>query len=158
MTTTNEITIRDYEPIHQAWFEHLNRRWIEEYFVMEEVDKQVLQHPDEHIIAKGGQILMAFHNNEIAGTVALKFSQPRVFEFTKMAVAEKFHGKGIGKALASAAIDKAKSMGAHTIILYSSSKLKPALSLYRKLGFIDVPVDGPYKRSDVKMKLDLSSK
>jgi len=157
MTTTNEITIRDYEPIHQPWFEHLNRQWIEEYFTMEELDKQVLQHPDEHIIAKGGRILMAFHNGEIAGTVALKYSQPGVFEFTKMAVSEKFRGKGIGQVLAEAAIGKAKSLNAHKIILYSSSKLTPALALYRKLGFVHLPVDGPYKRSDVKMELNLLS-
>jgi GNAT superfamily N-acetyltransferase len=158
MTTTNEVTIRDYEPIHQPWFERLNRQWIEEKFVMEDVDEQVLQHPDEHIIAKGGQILLAYYNGEIAGTVALKYSLHGIFEFTKMAVSEKFRGKGIGQVLAEAAIEKARSLGAHSIILYSSSKLGPALALYQKLGFVHVPVDGPYKRSDVKMELNLLSK
>jgi GNAT superfamily N-acetyltransferase len=155
MTTTNTVTIRDYESVHQPWFEHLNRLWIEEHFVMEDVDKEVLQHPDQHIIAKGGKILMAYYNGEIAGTVALKYSSPGVFEFTKMAVSEKFRGKGIGRALAESAIDKARALAAHKIILYSSSKLTPALALYRKLGFVHIPVDGPYKRSDVKMELDL---
>jgi hypothetical protein len=70
MASTSPISIRDYEPIHQPWFEQLNRQWIEEHFVMEDIDKQVLQHPDIHIIAKGGCILMAYHNQEIAGTVA----------------------------------------------------------------------------------------
>jgi ribosomal protein S18 acetylase RimI-like enzyme len=74
-----------------------------------------------------------------------------------MAVSEKFRGKGIGQTLAEAAIAKAKSLNAKRIILYSSSKLTPALALYRKLGFLHVPVDGPYKRSDVKMELDLLS-
>jgi GNAT superfamily N-acetyltransferase len=73
-----------------------------------------------------------------------------------MAVNEKFRGLGIGYELANAAIAKARSLGATSIILYSSSKLLPALTLYQKLGFIHVPVDGPYKRSDVKMQLDLT--
>jgi ribosomal protein S18 acetylase RimI-like enzyme len=72
-----------------------------------------------------------------------------------MAVAEKFRGQKAGLALAEAAIAKAQHLGARKIILYSSSKLQPALSLYRKIGFVDVPVDGPYKRSDVKMEMIL---
>jgi GNAT superfamily N-acetyltransferase len=149
------VSIREYEPIHQPWFEQLNRAWIEEHFVMEDLDKQVLQHPDEHIIRPGGCILMAYYEQEIAGTVALKKTSGQgVYEFTKMAVSEKFRGRRIGQKLAEAAIEKARSLGASKIILYSSSKLRPALTLYRKLGFVHVPVDGPYQRSDVKMELN----
>jgi hypothetical protein len=70
------IAIFLYETQHQPWFEQLNRAWIEKYFWMEPVDFQVLQHPDEHIIKKGGFIFMASYGNEIAGTVALKFVSP----------------------------------------------------------------------------------
>lgn len=149
------IAIEEYKPHHQPWFEKLNRTWIEKYFWMEPVDVQVLEHPGEHIIEKGGTILMACCENEVAGTVALKFASHGVYEFTKMAVDEKFQGKGIGQALTEAAIKKAKEMGASKIILYSNTKLVPAISLYRKNGFKEIPVDGPYKRSDIKMELAL---
>jgi GNAT superfamily N-acetyltransferase len=152
------ITIVDYRPEHQPWFEKLNRDWIERYFWMEPIDVQVLQYPDKHILSKGGAIFMASVENEIAGTVALKYASPDVYEFTKMAVDEKFRGRKIGMALAEVAISRAKKLGASKIILYSSSKLTPALTLYRKLGFVDVPVDGPYQRSDVKMELNLLPK
>ncbi|RAV99431.1 GNAT family N-acetyltransferase [Pseudochryseolinea flava] len=156
VTTTHvSIRVEDYISFHQPWFEKLNRAWIEEHFWMEPIDFQVLQHPEEYIIAHGGAILMAYVDKEIAGTVALKYVQEGVYEFTKMAVDEKFRGMKVGQALAEAAILKAKSKGARKIILYSSTKLKPALALYRKIGFVDVPVDGPYKRSDVKMELSL---
>jgi GNAT superfamily N-acetyltransferase len=92
----------------------------------------------------------------MAGTVALKFVDTGVYEFTKMGVVEKFQGKKIGEALALAAIQKAKSLQAKKIILYSNTKLAPAIALYKKLGFIEVPLDGPYKRSDIKMELRLS--
>ncbi|HYG20010.1 MAG TPA: GNAT family N-acetyltransferase [Ohtaekwangia sp.] len=149
------IMIQEYRPEHQPWFEKLNRAWIEKYFWMEPIDFEVLQHPGVHIIGPGGKILMALVNHEVAGTVALKYASPGVYEFTKMAVDEKFRGQKVGWTLALAAIDAARALGAHSIILYSSTKLAPALSLYRKIGFKDVPVDGPYKRSDVKMLLDL---
>jgi GNAT superfamily N-acetyltransferase len=147
--------IIDYAPEHQPYFEKFNRDWIEKYFWMEPVDFQVLQHPDEHIIAKGGSILMALFEDEFAGTVALKFVKPGVYEFTKMAVEERFRGRKIGESLAHAAISKARKLGAHKIILYSNTKLAPAIALYRKLGFVEVAVDGTYERSDIKMELVL---
>lgn len=150
-----EVQILDYEAKHQPWFEKLNREWIEKYFWMEPVDFQVLQSPDEHILRKGGSILMAAFGHEVAGTVALKRVDEKVFEFTKMAVDERFRGKKVGLKLAQAAIDKAKARGADRIILYSNTILAPAIELYRKIGFKEIPVDGPYKRSNIKMELIL---
>lgn len=149
------IEIHDYLPFHQPWFEKFNRAWIEKYFWMEPIDVQVLQHPDEHILKQGGEILMAGYENQVVGTVALKFSEPGVYEFTKMAVEEKYRGLKIGRALSEAAIQKAKDLGAHKIILYSHTSLQTAIGMYRKLGFREIPVDGPYKRSDIKMELKL---
>lgn len=149
------VTILNYQSVHQPHFERLNRQWIEKYFWMEPVDVAVLQNPDQHILAPGGHILMAKYKNEIVGTVALKFVGTGVYEFTKMAVAENFHGLKIGKRLAEAAIEWCRNKNAGQIILYSNTKLVPAISLYRKLGFHEVPLDGPYKRSDIKMQLDL---
>ena len=151
----NGIDVFDYTSEFQPWFEKLNRDWIEKYFWMEPLDFQVLQHPDEHIVNKGGAILMASYNKEIAGTCALKYVNAGTYEFTKMAVDEKFRGKKIGQALADAAIDKVKELGGEKIILYSNTKLEPAIALYRKIGFKEIPVDGPYKRSNIKMELIL---
>lgn len=149
------VEIFEYKSEHQSWFEKLNRQWIEQYFWMEPVDVEVLQHPDQYIIEKGGAILMATCNGEIAGTVALKFVDKNVYEFTKMAVHEKYRGQKIGRALGEEAIQKAKKLGAQKIILYSNTILAPAIELYRKLGFVEVPVDGPYKRSNIKMELNV---
>lgn len=152
-----KVDILDYRPEHQPWFEKFNRDWIEKYFWMEPIDFDVLQYPDKNIINKGGIVLMASCDKEIAGTAALKFVETGVYEFTKMAVDEKFRGLGIGRALAEAAIEKAKSLNAKTIILYSNRKLETAISLYKKLGFLEVPIDGTYARSDIKMSLVLDA-
>ena len=97
-------------------------------------------------------------DDDIAGTVALKYSAPGVYEFTKMAVDEKYQGRKIGEALALAAIRKVDELGGRKIILYSNTILEPAIRLYRKLGFREVPVDGPYVRSNIKMELTLDKK
>ena len=96
---------------------------------------------------------MASYNDSIAGTVALKLIGEGVYELTKMAVDERFRGLKIGYALGVAAIDEAKRAGARRIFLYSNTMLRPAMGLYYKLGFREIPVDGPYKRTNVKMEL-----
>lgn len=149
------VEIIGYTPEHQPWFEKFNRDWIEKYFWMEPLDFEILQNPEEHIINKGGYIFFVLYDKEIAGTVALKNISSGIYEFTKMAVDEKFRGKNLGKALAVAAINKAKEMGAEKIILYSNTVLEAAIELYKKLAFKEIPVDGPYKRSNIKMELIL---
>lgn len=150
-----ELQIFDFEKQHQPSFERLNRQWIEKYFSMEPLDYLILQDPEEHILKKGGKILMASCNGAIAGTVALKFIGEREYELTKMAVDENFQGQKIGQALGAAAIRHANDAGAKRIVLYSNTMLKPAIALYSKLGFREIPVDGPYKRTNIKMELVL---
>jgi ribosomal protein S18 acetylase RimI-like enzyme len=148
------IKIVDYKPVHQQYFEKFNRYWIEKYFVMEPVDEFVLTNPEEALLKPGGAILMAEFDGEVAGTVALRKIDDSTYEFTKMAVDNKFQRKGIAEALSNASFKKAKALGANKVILYSNSVLTPAIRLYEKLGFIHVPViNTEYKRSDVKMEI-----
>jgi ribosomal protein S18 acetylase RimI-like enzyme len=72
-----------------------------------------------------------------------------------MAVDKKFRGLKIGQALADAAIEKAKTLGASKIILYSNTRQVPAIALYRKLGFVEIHNDGLYERGNIKMELSL---
>ena len=151
-----KLQIVDYREMHQPYFEQFNRDWIEQYFWLEDVDRCVLQQPKEAIIDKGGAILMALYDGAVAGTVALKKINPEVYEFTKMAVVAPFRRKGIAEALSYAAFEKAKELGAKKVILYSQTGLVPAITMYRKLGFSEVPMDNDlYKRSDIKMEIDL---
>lgn len=142
----------------QPYFEKFNRDWIERFFWLEDIDVQVLKHPREAILDDGGAILMAAWNGEIAGCLALKKLSGTVYEFTKMAVDERFRRKGIAEALSQAAFERARALGARRLILYSQTGLQAAIALYRKLGFREVPLEnGVYKRSDIKMEIDLLS-
>lgn len=152
----NNISIIDYAPEHQPCFEQFNRNWIEKFFWLEDIDRFVLQNPQEAILDKGGCILMASFEGKIAGTVALKKINDQVYEFTKMAVDDAYRRRGIAEALSYAALDKARKLGAVKVILYSQTGLVPAITLYKKLGFREVPLEkGIYARSDIKMEFDL---
>ena len=90
----NGISIIYYQPQHQKYFEQFNRTWIEKYFEMEVLDEFVLTDPQAAIIDPGGAIIMAEYEEEIAGTVALRKLDAATFEFTKMAVDERFRRRG----------------------------------------------------------------
>jgi ribosomal protein S18 acetylase RimI-like enzyme len=149
------IKIIDYKKEHQPYFEKFNRDWIEKYFWLEEVDKYVLQHPEEAILRNGGAILMASYNGEITGTVALRKVKD-FYEFTKMAVDAAYRRKGLAEALSYAAFEKAKQLGTTKVVLYSNRVLIPAITMYHKLGFKEVPIENDiYQRSDIKMEIEL---
>ena len=155
-TAVPEIIL--YQPAYKEAFKTLNHEWIKKYFELEDLDNQVLDNPDSYVIARGGKILFARYQNQLVGTCALLKITDISFELGKMAVTEKAQGLKIGSYLGQAAIAEAKKMGATKLELYTHSSLKPALYLYQKLGFRQVPgPTGEYKRSDIKMELNLAS-
>ncbi len=150
------ITIVDYQLGHQPYFEKFNRQWIEELFTMEPIDEYVLRNPEDAILQKGGAILMALYNGEVAGTVGLRKIDDTTYEFTKMAVDLNFRRKGIAEAISYASFEKARALGAKKVILYSNTKNAGAIKLYEKIGFKHLqPETGIYARANVKMTIDI---
>ncbi|AZI26979.1 GNAT family N-acetyltransferase [Pedobacter sp. G11] len=151
-----KVNIVDYAPAYKQAFKSLNEEWISTYFVMEESDFKALDHPQEYILDKGGAILVALYEDEPLGVCALiKMNDGEYdFELAKMAVSPKAQGKNIGFILASAIIERAKSLGASKIYLESNTILKPAINLYHKLGFQKIAgKPTPYSRCNIQMEL-----
>lgn len=150
------ITITDYTEEKQGLFKHLNEEWLKKYFSVEPLDGSLLNDPKKEIIDKGGSIFFAESNGEIVGTVALIKSGVDGFELGKMAVTETAQGIGIGKELLEHCLAYAKSTHAKKIILYSNTILSSAIHLYRKYGFVEIPLEsGRYLRSNIKMEKKL---
>jgi ribosomal protein S18 acetylase RimI-like enzyme len=152
------VHIVNYKPGHQPAFEKLNRAWIEKHFTLETLDIEVLSNPGKHILENGGYILVALADDIPAGVVALRKLEDGIFELTKMAVDETVRGKGIGKKLMMACLQKGREIGARTIILYSNRTHNvPAIELYRKIGFVEIPMgEALYKRGNIKMEFVLT--
>jgi N-acetylglutamate synthase-like GNAT family acetyltransferase len=154
--TTAPVQILDFETQHATRFRELNEEWITRYFRLEDADRQSLGNPQEYILSKGGHILMAAYQGEIVGTCALINDGEGVFELAKMAVTPKAQGLKIGKLLGEAAVRKARAAGASKVYLVSNRKLDTALNLYRRLGFVEVPMPPSiYERADIRMELAL---
>ena len=101
---------------------------------------------------------MAVCDGKVAGTVALIPAGDDLLELTKMAVSPAFRGRGIGDELMKASIEFALDKGYPKVFLESHHKLAPALSLYRKHGFVDVDrnPNSLYSRADVRMELAIN--
>ena len=153
------LSIIDYHPDYQADFKRLNVAWISRYFRLESHDLEQLDDPEHHVLRDGGHILLAKTGSDIVGTVALVQVRPGSWELAKMAVDEAFQGRQIGKRLGEAAIAWVRQQGGQEIFLESNRRLAPALALYQRLGFEEVPLEEtPYARADIKMAMSLLSK
>ena len=91
------------------------------------------------------------------GTCAVIRHEADTFELAKMAVEPSAQGRGYGDRLVEAAVGFARGAGARRLMLVSNTRLGPALTLYRKHGFRDVPLDpaSGYSRADIQLELTL---
>ncbi|RZA20716.1 MAG: N-acetyltransferase [Lysobacteraceae bacterium] len=153
--SANDIRIAGFDPRWRTDFAALNIEWLEQWFLVEPYDREVLENPERHILATGGHVLFALDEQDRAiGTVALKHEGDGVYELTKMAVAPAARGRGIGRLLMDAALGLYRSLAGRELFLESSSKLAPALALYESVGFRHHPAPRPgshYARADVHM-------
>lgn len=156
-TVDQQLKIVPYEAAHREAFRQLNQAWITRYFRLEEADNRALNDPEGYIINKGGYIFMALWEGVVVGTCALIKIDESVFELAKMAVTDTVQGKGIGYELGKACIDKARELGSKKVELLSNTRLQPAIHLYTKLGFKEVPLpETEYERADIKMEIALT--
>jgi len=150
---TDRINILPYAADLKDPVRLLNVEWLEKYFRVEPNDIIQLSDPQGEIIDKGGMIFYASEDNQITGTASLLKITDDCFELGKMAVTALSQGKGIGNILMVHCINVAKRSGIKKLVLYSNRSLLPAIALYRKYGFSEVPMEaGHYDRANIKME------
>ncbi|WP_373998449.1 GNAT family N-acetyltransferase [Bdellovibrio bacteriovorus] len=153
-----KVEIVPYSRKYRSAFLELNEEWIRTYFKIEQADRDALGDPEGYILKRGGFIFIALLNNKPVGVCALiKRDDPTYpYELAKMAVAPEARGKNIGWLLGNAVVEKAKELKAKKLFLESNTILKPAISLYEKLGFKKVVgPPTPYERCNIQMELKL---
>ena len=152
------LEIIDYSAEYANDFRDLNLEWLEQYSLTESHDLEIINHPKEAILDKGGYIFLARDGVKIVGTAGIANEGNFIYELVKMAVAPAFRGKGISKMLLEKCLDKAKELKAKKIFLYSNSQLQTAISLYKKYGFVHVDAsNSPLLTADIKMEMTLGN-
>ena len=155
-----EITIVPFSDQYSDDFASINYEWLNQYFAIEEHDREILDYPRENIIDKCGQILIALNSKKQAvGTVALINYGNGVYELSKMGVRPGYKGFKIGNKLMEAALAWTKQNKAKKVFLETNTSLEPAVNLYKKFGFKEIPLDpnSPYRRANFKMEIQMNS-
>ena len=156
-----EVLFRPFQPEDAEAFRTLNEAWIEEHFVLEDADREVLGDPEGEIISHGGAILMAVHSGRAIGCCALKPMADGSFEVAKMAIVKEFRGRGLGRRLLEAVVEMALQQGIRRLYLETNDSLRDAVRVYEKVGFRHLPPErippSPYARANVYMEMMLES-
>lgn len=151
-----EIKIVKWEDRFAKDYIDLSIEWLEKYVSVEPGDLEIIEHPYEAVLNDGGMIWFALLNNIPVGTVTMIKSSDNSYELAKLAVTEKHKRLGIGDRLMEVAIKFAKKNCAKKIYLFTNHTLIPAITLYKKCGFTQIPlIDNKYIESDMKMELYL---
>lgn len=93
-----------------------------------------------------GRLLLAWAGPEPAGCVALRRQGADAAEIKRLYVRPAFRGRGLGAALARAAMAAASEAGYAKLVLDTLPQMAEAQALYRSLGFRDI---APYYANPV---------
>ena len=152
------MKIISYIPKYKNDFIEMNKLWITTMFEMEAEDERELGNIEPYI-DNGGQIFFSFYDDD--SVMACCMIAPRDdgdWEIMKFAAKGMYTGTGAGSACLKACIDYAREQGIKRIIIVSNRKCVQAVHLYRKFGFIEIPVDKekfPFERADIAFELFL---
>jgi ribosomal protein S18 acetylase RimI-like enzyme len=154
------VEIIPYNPKLKKAFFDINHEWISNMFKVEPFDLEVISHPEEMILDKGGHIWFANHpDHGVIGTCALRKTGEGEFELIKMGVLEKARGLKAGETLLRFVIQFARqSPDIQLCFLLTNSNCQAAIHLYEKNGFehsdeIKQRFGHLYERCDIAMKL-----
>lgn len=123
---------------------------------MEPSDEAELGDPGAHFVATGGQVLFLLTGETVVGTAAVA-RHGDTWELAKMTVAEAHRGKGYGDRLLTESIAHVKNAGGSVVELVSNTKLESAIRLYRRHGFVEMPLQPGeiYARANIRMRREL---
>ena len=154
MTTTVEVSAprstADLEAIKGLFREYAESLGFS--LAYQDFEKELADFPGKYAPPEGA-LLLAKAGDEAAGTVALRKLETGVCEMKRLYVRPAFRGRrlpdgrSIGRALAEDIVAIGRDRGYQRLRLDTiGGKMRQALSLYRSMGFVEIP---PYYASPI---------
>jgi putative acetyltransferase len=135
---------RDLEEIRRLFEEYASSLGISLDF--QDFDAELASLPGDYAPPEG-RLLLARWQGQVAGCVALRRLSAAVGEMKRLYTRPGFRQQGIGRALCSAVIEEARSMGYEQIRLDTLPSMASARALYRSLGFREID---PYRYNPIE--------
>ncbi len=152
MTNNSHVEIRDpklpndIDSIRRLWIDYLtwgNDNMQRHYGVHphnpnEQVEQDIKT--IDKFLPPNGRLMLAFVDNNVCGVGCLKVINKEIGEVKRMYVDPSFRKVGAGRAILQSIIQAAKVKGYKKVRLDSPKFMEAAHSLYRSVGFKDIPV------------------
>lgn len=122
-------------------------------------DEELASLPGDYA-APRGTLLLALVDDTLAGCCALRpldtVDYPNAAEMKRLYVRKPFRRFGLGRQLAEATLDHARTEGYHCVLLDTLDNMEAARALYAELGFAEID---PYYHNPLQgshyLKVDL---
>ena len=135
-----ELRIVPFHPEHAAGFRHLVADTLAEFgFTADpELDPDLA---DPAAVYEA--VWVALRGERVAGSVALRRLGPEAVELKRMYLRPEERGRGLGRRLLDMALLWAREHGIRTISLDTTERMKAAVRLYERYGFVPIDGDAP---------------
>ena len=100
-------------------------------------DEELANLPGNYALP-AGCLLLATHQGQAAGCVALRRIDEGICEMKRLYVKPQFQRQGIGRALAEAVIEQSKNIGYKKMRLDTAPAMDAARGLYKSLAFKEI--------------------
>jgi len=137
-------TVKDLELTKELFTEYADSLDFDLDF--QDFERELANLPGDYAPPKGCLIL-AKHNGQVAGCVALRQLEESICEMKRLYVRPEFRCLGIGRALAEAIIAQGRDIGYTRMRLDTAPSMKAARALYLSLGFRQI---SPYRYNPIE--------
>ncbi len=136
MNITIEYAYDRLDIIRTLFREYANSLSIDLQF--QDFEKELLRLPDKYAL-DDGRLYIAYVDGNVAGCIGLRRFDVTRCELKRLYIRPAFRHLGLGVLLSLKIIDDARQIGYHQILLDTLSSMTPAMNLYQKLGFKQIP-------------------
>ena len=157
ITLVNPTRADDMAPVREIFQEYAHQLGVDLCF--QGFDEELASLPGDYAPPRG-TLLLAMVDNEVAGCCALRpldnVDYPNAAEMKRLYVRKAFRRFGLGRQLAEAVLDHARTEGYHSVLLDTLDDMEAARALYADLGFEEI---APYYHNPLPgshyLKVDL---
>jgi putative acetyltransferase len=110
----------------------------------------------EEVADGRGAFLVAYVNGQPVGCGAVRRNDREVAEIKRMYVVPEARGRGIARQVLLALEAEARRLGVSRLVLETGVRQAEALTLYRRAGFVEIPLFGEYVDSPLSVCMEKS--
>lgn len=148
------MNIIQYDEKYRKDFVDLNTAWLERFYTVEPFDQDMMDKVNE-LVQNGAMVYFAIENRKVIATCMTMPLSDSIWEICKLAATNQYTGTGAGSSVFKACMDYAIAHGAKKLSLISCRALKPAIHIYKKFGFKEVPLNKEFwgaEKADIEME------